>query len=77
MSYLVPMAAIADIVKDLERLPERELERAADIIHRLATRRAERRLKAINSLEGAMDGELGNAFAEAIKDCEQIDEDSW
>jgi hypothetical protein len=72
------MAAVADILKELEMLPERELEAAARYVHLLRERRKSERLRALTELQGSLKGKDGEAFAKAIEEgCEQIDESSW
>jgi hypothetical protein len=69
--------ALTDIITDLQRLPEPELQDAANYIHALAEGRRQRRLAMLERTSGSLDGKEGEAFAAAVAECERVDAHGW
>jgi hypothetical protein len=70
-------AVLADIIEELEHLPQNDREKAARYIHELAAQRRERRASMLRATAGSLSGDDGAGFEEAIAECSKVDEKNW
>lgn len=72
------MSVIDSIMRDLRDLPPTQLVEVAHYIHGLNPKNIERRLAALHSTAGCMEGPEGEDFEQAVKaEADRIDDDLW
>lgn len=72
------MTTLEAVVKELKALPSKELEEAADYIHRLKEKKKSEAFKALEAAADAFTAEEVEALERAIEEgCERIDSREW
>ena len=74
---MVAMDPLDSIVRELKTLPAGRLREAADYIHRLREEGRADRLAAFRETAGSLSAAEADDLAQAIQDCERVDESGW